>query len=92
MVGLLEGEAMRIWENAETRPLPVTALGERYRRYRLADPSAEEAMVQSLQRYGQSSPVTAWRKGSGSRASAGAMAPFPDRRWAASTRKRAVSP
>ena len=55
---------MRAWENSAARPLPVAELGERYRRYRLADPSAEEAMVQSLQRYGQSSPVTAcWREG-----------------------------
>lgn len=55
---------MRIWENAETRPLPVTALGERYRRYRLADSRAEEAMAWSLGSYGQASPVTAcWRDG-----------------------------
>ena len=55
---------MRAWENSETRPLLVAELGECYRRYRLADPSAEEAMVRSLHRYGQSSPVTAcWREG-----------------------------
>jgi ParB-like chromosome segregation protein Spo0J len=64
MVGLGEGMTVREWENAETRPLPVAALGERYRRYRLADPRAEEAMAWSLQRYGQASPVTAcWRDG-----------------------------
>jgi ParB-like chromosome segregation protein Spo0J len=50
---------MRTWDNAETRPLPLAALGERYRRYRLADPTAEEAMARSLQCYGQASPVTA---------------------------------
>jgi ParB-like chromosome segregation protein Spo0J len=55
---------VREWENAETRPLSVNALGERYRRYRLADPRAEEAMAWSLQRFGQSSPVTTcWRDG-----------------------------
>ncbi len=55
---------MREWENAEARPLPVAALGERYRRYRLADPGAEDAMAWSLRSYGQASPVTAcWRDG-----------------------------
>jgi ParB-like chromosome segregation protein Spo0J len=64
MGGVLRGEAMREWENAETRPLPLGALGERYRRYRLADPGAEEAMARSLRGYGQASPVTAcWRSG-----------------------------
>ncbi|MGE3806622.1 MAG: ParB/RepB/Spo0J family partition protein, partial [Gemmataceae bacterium] len=48
---------MREWDEAEVRPLPVEALGERYRRYRLADPAAEEAMARSLRRYGQLSPV-----------------------------------
>jgi ParB-like chromosome segregation protein Spo0J len=52
---------VRAWDNAETRPLPLAALGERYRRYRLADPVAEEAMARSLQRYGQAAPVTACR-------------------------------
>jgi ParB-like chromosome segregation protein Spo0J len=50
---------MGAWDNAETRPLPLAALGECYRRYRLADPVAEEAMARSLQRYGQAAPVTA---------------------------------
>lgn len=48
---------MREWDDAEVRPLPVEALGEHYRRYRLADPAAEEAMARSLRRYGQLSPV-----------------------------------
>jgi ParB-like chromosome segregation protein Spo0J len=40
-------------------------LGERYRRYRLTDASAEEAIVRSLGHYGQVSPLTAcWREGS----------------------------
>jgi ParB-like chromosome segregation protein Spo0J len=52
------------WENAEARPLPVAELGEGYRRYRLADPAAEEAMARSLHQYGQLSPLTAcWRDG-----------------------------
>jgi ParB-like chromosome segregation protein Spo0J len=53
---------MRTWENAQTNPLPLLSLGERYRRYRLADSRAEEAMAWSLQSYGQAAPVTAcWR-------------------------------
>jgi len=53
---------VREWDNAETRPLPLAALGERYRRYRLSDPGAEEAMAWSLRSYGQASPATAcWR-------------------------------
>lgn len=48
---------MREWGDVEVRPLPVEALGERYRRYRLADSAAEEAMARSLRRYGQQSPV-----------------------------------
>lgn len=52
------------WENAAARPLPVAELGEGYRRYRLADPAAEEAMARSLHQYGQLSPLTAcWRDG-----------------------------
>jgi ParB-like chromosome segregation protein Spo0J len=43
--------------DGEVRPLALDVLGERYRRYRLADPAAEEAMAQSLRRYGQISPV-----------------------------------
>ena len=53
---------MRAWENAEARPLPLSELGEQYRRYRLSDPSAEEAMARSLCRYGQLAPVTACRR------------------------------
>jgi ParB-like chromosome segregation protein Spo0J len=63
-VGFLEGAAVGEWENAAARPLPVAALGERYRRYRLADPGAEAAMAWSLRSYGQASPATAcWRDG-----------------------------
>lgn len=45
------------------RPVALTALGQRYRRYRLADPPAEEAMAGSLRRWGQLSPVVACTRG-----------------------------
>jgi ParB-like chromosome segregation protein Spo0J len=46
------------------KPLAVAELGLCYRRYRLADASAEEAMTRSLSSYGQLAPVTAcWRNG-----------------------------
>ncbi len=45
------------------RPVALAALGQRYRRYRLADPAAEEAMAASLRRWGQLSPVVACRRG-----------------------------
>jgi hypothetical protein len=45
------------------RTEPLTRLGERYRRYRLADPLAEEAMAGSLRRWGQLSPVVACVRG-----------------------------
>jgi ParB-like chromosome segregation protein Spo0J len=41
------------------RPVSLEALGQRYRRYRLADPSAEAAMAGSLRRWGQLSAVVA---------------------------------
>lgn len=45
------------------RPVPLAALGQGYRRYRLADPLAEEALAGSLRRWGQLSPVVACRRG-----------------------------
>jgi ParB-like chromosome segregation protein Spo0J len=48
---------MLAWNRGEVRPIAVEALGERYRRYRLSDPAAEEAMARSLRQYGQASPV-----------------------------------
>lgn len=45
------------------RPVALAALGQRYRRYRLADPPAEEAMAGSLRRWGQLSPVVACVRG-----------------------------
>lgn len=45
------------WEAGDVRPVPLDLLGERYRRYRLSDPQAEEAMARSLRRYGQIAPI-----------------------------------
>ena len=50
---------MRAFSTIAARPMPLTELGERYRRYRLADPAAEAAMARSLGAYGQLAPVTA---------------------------------
>jgi hypothetical protein len=47
------------WDDGIIRPVELAALGQRYRRYRLADPSAEDAMAGSLRRWGQLSPVVA---------------------------------
>jgi hypothetical protein len=47
------------WQEGITRPLALAELGQRYRRYRLADPEAEEAMAGSLRRWGQLAPVVA---------------------------------
>jgi ParB-like chromosome segregation protein Spo0J len=41
------------------RPVRLDELGQRYRRYRLADPPGEEAMAGSLRRWGQLSAVVA---------------------------------
>jgi len=51
------------WEHGVVQPVPLERLGQRYRRYRLADPSAEEAMAGSLRRWGQLSPVVACVRG-----------------------------
>jgi ParB-like chromosome segregation protein Spo0J len=48
---------MSDWPEGEIRPLPVEAIGDRYRRYRLPDAAAEAAMASSMARYGQLSPV-----------------------------------
>jgi hypothetical protein len=47
------------WHEGITRPVALSELGQRYRRYRLADPEAEEAMAGSLRRWGQLAPVVA---------------------------------
>jgi ParB-like chromosome segregation protein Spo0J len=51
------------WDEGEVRPVSLEALGHRYRRYRLADPPAEEAMAGSLRRWGQLAPVVACVRG-----------------------------
>jgi ParB/RepB/Spo0J family partition protein len=51
------------WDDGIIRPIALTALGQGYRRYRLADPPAEEAMAGSLRRWGQLSPVVACTHG-----------------------------
>jgi ParB-like chromosome segregation protein Spo0J len=48
------------WPAGEVRPLPVAALGEHYRRYRLPDAESEAAMARSLDRYGQIAPIVVW--------------------------------
>jgi ParB-like chromosome segregation protein Spo0J len=53
-----EGSALMVRAEALSR------LGQRYRRYRLADPTAEAALVGSLRRWGQLSPVVACVRGS----------------------------
>jgi len=53
------------WDNSIVRPMAFDRLGQRYRRYRLTDPQAEEAMAGSLRRWGQLSPVVACRRGDG---------------------------
>ena len=47
------------WNEGLTRPVALVGLSQHYRRYRLADPEAEEAMAGSLRRWGQLSPVVA---------------------------------
>jgi hypothetical protein len=47
------------WHEGSTRPVALDRLGQHYRRYRLADREADEAMAGSLRRWGQLSPVVA---------------------------------
>jgi ParB-like chromosome segregation protein Spo0J len=47
----------------EVRAVPPSSLGERYRRYRLADPQAEQAVMESLRRWGQLGPVVVCLRG-----------------------------
>jgi len=51
------------WEHGVVHPVSLDRLGQRYRRYRLSDPPAEEAMAGSLRRWGQLSPVVACVRG-----------------------------
>jgi ParB-like chromosome segregation protein Spo0J len=48
------------WPAGEVRAVPLASIGERYRRYRLSSPEAEEEMVRSLRRWGQLAPITIW--------------------------------
>jgi hypothetical protein len=47
------------WNDGVAQPVSLDGLGQCYRRYRLADPEAEDAMAGSLRRWGQLSPVVA---------------------------------
>jgi ParB-like chromosome segregation protein Spo0J len=47
------------WNEGNARPASLTELGQQYRRYRLADPEAEDAMAGSLRRWGQLAPLVA---------------------------------
>jgi ParB-like chromosome segregation protein Spo0J len=48
---------MKDWPEGEIRWIALETLGERYRRYRLADAAAEAAVAGSMARYGQLSPL-----------------------------------
>jgi len=48
---------MAVWPAGEVRSLALDEMGEAYRRYRLSAPEVQEAMVRSLQRYGQIAPM-----------------------------------
>jgi ParB-like chromosome segregation protein Spo0J len=50
-------------DDGNVRPVSLAAIGQRYRRYRLADPPGEEAMAGSLRRWGQLAPVVACVQG-----------------------------
>ena len=52
---------MRALMAGEIGPWPVSELGLRYRRYRLADEAGERDMVQSLRRHGQITPLVVCR-------------------------------
>ena len=52
-----ESQDLIDWEPATVRAVPLTAFGESYRRYRVPDAAAEGAVLRSLARYGQMSPV-----------------------------------
>jgi ParB/RepB/Spo0J family partition protein len=52
---------MRALVVGEIGPWPVSELGMRYRRYRLADEAGERDMVQSLRRHGQITPLVVCR-------------------------------
>jgi len=45
------------WRSDEVRSLKLSELDERFSRYRLAQPKQEQHMIQSIERYGQISPI-----------------------------------
>ena len=45
------------WKDDEVRPLLLELLDERLQRYRLVQPRQERTLAQSMERYGQVSPV-----------------------------------
>ncbi len=45
------------WHEDEVRPLALERIDGRLQRYRLAQPKLEKSMAQSLERYGQVSPI-----------------------------------
>jgi ParB-like chromosome segregation protein Spo0J len=47
------------WDGSAARPVALEELGQKYRRYRLADPEAESALAVSLRRWGQLSALVA---------------------------------
>jgi ParB-like chromosome segregation protein Spo0J len=47
--------------SSDTVSLPVQRIGERFAPLRIADPTAERAMLHSLQKYGQQAPVVVCR-------------------------------
>jgi hypothetical protein len=51
------------WNEGVPRPVSLEGLGQRYRRYRLADAESEAAMAGSLRRWGQLAPVVACVRG-----------------------------
>ena len=50
------------WASENLLQLKPEEIGEHYGRYRLHVPEAERAMVKSLERYGQLSPVVVCRR------------------------------
>jgi hypothetical protein len=52
-------------DDGMVRPIALAGLGQRSRRYRLADPAGEAALAGSLRRWGQLSPLVACTQGQG---------------------------
>jgi ParB/RepB/Spo0J family partition protein len=51
--------------SSETVSLPIQRIGERFAPLRIADPAAERAMLHSMQKYGQQTPVVVCRIAAG---------------------------